>query len=53
MEVVPAGWKRHVAPKDQPVDRRYYTLCVLERLHEALLKGIYFYRERRLIDVVK
>ena len=36
MEVVPASWKRHVAPKDQPVDRRYYTLCVLERLHEAL-----------------
>jgi hypothetical protein len=28
MEVVPTSWKRHVAPKDQPVDRRYYTLCV-------------------------
>ena len=29
MEVVPASWKRHVAPTDKSVDRRYYTLCTL------------------------
>ena len=36
MDVIPVSWKRHVAPQSAPVDRRYYTLCVLERLHEAL-----------------
>jgi TnpA family transposase len=45
MEVVPAGWKRLVAPKDQLVDRRYYTLCVLERLHEALRRHDVFVEE--------
>lgn len=45
MEVVPASWKRHVAPKDQPVDRRYSTLCVLERLHDALRRHDVFVEE--------
>ena len=36
MDVVPTSWKRHVAPTDTSVDRRYYTLCVLDRLHDAL-----------------
>jgi len=45
MEVVPASWKRHVAPAGQPLDRRYYTLCVLERLHEALRRHDVFVDE--------
>jgi hypothetical protein len=45
MEVVPTSWKRHVAPKDQPVDRRYYTLCVLANLHEALRRHDVFVEE--------
>ncbi len=45
MEVIPAGWKRHVAPQGAPVDRRYYTLCVLERLHEALSRHDVFVDE--------
>ncbi len=45
LEVVPASWKRHVAPPDQPIDRRYYTLCVLERLHEALRRHDVFVEE--------
>lgn len=45
MEVVPASWKRHVAPTGEPVDRRYYTLCVLERLHEALRRHDVFVNE--------
>ncbi len=45
MEVVPASRKRHVAPTDKPVDRRYYTLCVLERLHDALRRHDVFVDE--------
>ena len=30
MDVVPAGWKRLVAPQGAPIDRCYYTLCVLD-----------------------
>ncbi|HEY6410009.1 MAG TPA: Tn3 family transposase, partial [Ktedonobacteraceae bacterium] len=45
MEVVPASWKRLVAPAGAPVDRRYYTLCVLERLHEALRRHDVFVDE--------
>lgn len=49
MDVVPASWKRHVAPKDHPeghpINRRYYTLCVLERLHEALRRHDVFVDE--------
>ncbi len=45
MEVVPASWKRHVAPTDKPIDRRYYTLCVLERLHDALRRHDVFVDE--------
>ncbi|GCE12936.1 Tn3 family transposase [Tengunoibacter tsumagoiensis] len=36
MEVVPVSWKRYVAPVGQSVDRRYYTLCVMARLQEAM-----------------
>jgi TnpA family transposase len=35
---IPAGWRRHVAPAGQPVDRRMYTLCVLIQLQEGLRK---------------
>lgn len=45
MDVVPASWKRHVAPAGQAVDRRFYTLCVLERLHEALRRHDVFVEE--------
>ncbi len=45
MEVVPASWKRHVAPTGKPIDRRYYTFCVLERLHEALRRHDVFVEE--------
>lgn len=45
MEIVPTGWKRHVEPPDQPIDRRYYTLCILERLHEALRRHDVFVDE--------
>jgi TnpA family transposase len=45
MDVVPASWKRLVAPQGAPIDRRYYTLCVLERLHEALRRHDVFVDE--------
>src|SRR6266566_1816867 len=45
MDVVPAGWKRLVAPQGAPIDRRYYTLCVLERLHDALRRHDVFVDE--------
>jgi hypothetical protein len=45
LEVVPASWKRYVEPADQRIDRRYYTLCVLERLHEALRRHDVFVDE--------
>lgn len=45
LAVVPTSWKRLVEPKDAPIDRRYYTLCVLERLHEALRRHDVFVEE--------
>ncbi|MEO9031171.1 MAG: Tn3 family transposase [Ktedonobacteraceae bacterium] len=36
MDVIPASWTRYVAPAGQPIDRRYYTLCVVARLQEAV-----------------
>lgn len=33
---VPAGWRRYVVRGDGEIDRRYYTLCMLARLHEHL-----------------
>jgi hypothetical protein len=36
LAVVPTSWKRYVAPTGQPIDRRYYTLCVMARLQEAV-----------------
>lgn len=45
MEVVPASWKRYVAPAGEPIDRRYYTLCVLSRLQEALRRHDVFVTE--------
>ena len=35
-EVIPAAWKRLVVGSDKQVDRRAYTLCVLEQLQDAL-----------------
>jgi TnpA family transposase len=35
-EVVPGGWRRRVFPRDQPMDRRAYTLCVVERLQDSM-----------------
>jgi hypothetical protein len=34
--VVPAAWRRLVLPEPGEVDRRAYTLCVMEELHQAL-----------------
>ncbi len=34
--VVPAAWRRLVLPEPGEVDRRAYTLCVMEQLHQAL-----------------
>lgn len=45
LEVVPASWRRYVAPAGQPIDRRYYTVCVLSRLHEALRRHDVFVDE--------
>ena len=36
LDVVPAAWKRLVVGSDKQVDRRAYTLCVLEQLQDAL-----------------
>ncbi len=33
---VPERWRRYVAPKGGGIDRKAYTLCVLEQLHEGL-----------------
>ena len=33
--VVPAAWRRLVLPEPGEVDRRAYTLCVMEELHQA------------------
>ncbi len=36
LEVVPKAWRRLVVASDGRVDRRAYTLCVLERLQDGL-----------------
>jgi TnpA family transposase len=36
LEIVPAAWKRLVVGNDKQVDRRAYTLCVLEQMQDAL-----------------
>jgi TnpA family transposase len=36
LEFVPAGWRRAVVSADGVVNRRFYTLCVLTRLHDLL-----------------
>jgi TnpA family transposase len=36
LEAIPPSWKRLVVGRDQQVDRRAYTLCVLEQLQDAL-----------------
>src|SRR5712691_13125140 len=37
LDVVPRAWRRLVLPPREPVpDRRAYTLCAMERLHESL-----------------
>jgi TnpA family transposase len=37
LDVVPRAWRRLVLPPHEPVpDRRAYTLCAMERLHESL-----------------
>lgn len=36
LEVVPSGWNRLVVGRDKQIDRRAYTLCVLEQLQDAL-----------------
>ena len=35
-EVTPRAWRRYVLPHEDQVDRPAYTLCVMERLQEAL-----------------
>ena len=37
LDVVPSAWRRLVLPRHHPVaDRRAYTLCTMERLHDSL-----------------
>ena len=36
LEAIPAAWRRLVAPPGKPVDRAFYTLCVLEQLQTQL-----------------
>ncbi len=36
LEIVPRPWKRMVIDKNHQVDRRAYTLCLLERLQDSL-----------------
>ncbi len=45
MQVVPVSWKRYVAPPGQSIDRRYYTLCVMSRLQEAVRRHDVFVGE--------
>ncbi len=35
-DVVPRAWRRFVIGQDQTIDRRAYTLCVLQRLQDGL-----------------
>ncbi len=35
-DVITRAWRRYVLPREQQVDRPAYTLCVMERLQEAL-----------------
>jgi len=44
LDWVPPAWKRLVVPAAGPVDRRAYTLCVLERLRESLRRRDLFLR---------
>jgi TnpA family transposase len=39
---VPARWRRYVAPKGGSIDRKAYTLCVVEQLREALHRRTLF-----------
>jgi hypothetical protein len=51
LEVIPAAWKRLVIGQDQQVDRRAYTLCVLEQLQDALRRrDVYVPRSERWGD---
>jgi len=36
LDVIPKRWLQHVASETGDVDRSAYTICVLERLHDAL-----------------
>src|SRR5579885_3332102 len=39
---VPTRWRRYVAPKGQGIDRKAYTLCVVEQLRDALHRRTLF-----------
>jgi TnpA family transposase len=36
LNVVNKAWRRYVISRDQQINRRYYTFCVLERLQDSL-----------------
>ena len=45
LEVVSAAWRRRVITEEGEVDRRAYTLCVLERLQDSLRRRDVFVRK--------
>ena len=42
LDVVPRAWKRRVVDRDGLVDRRAYTLCTVQQLHDALRRRSVF-----------
>ncbi len=45
--IVPASWRRYVLLGDGAVDRRAYTLCVLDRLHQGLRRRDVYVRQSK------
>lgn len=51
LAVVPASWRRFVMPTESVVDRRAYTVCVLDRLTHGLhRRDVYVARSKRWGD---
>lgn len=53
-KVIPRGWQRHVIQregKEEHIDQKVYTLCVVERLQEALRRHQVFVASLPPIDL--
>lgn len=51
LAIVPSTWRRFVVPTDGRVDRRAYTVCVLDRLFHGLQRrDVYVVRSKRWGD---